>query len=212
MIQRFLLVAVMLGMLTGCVDTIDSVAREYRNEINECIDAMMMVTNEASAKEMTIRVFKPSLEKFQGIDKKLKVFEANRETLEFVKEAIDANGFYLLESEYDYNRQRYALEKTRLRHVRDEIVNAQRDKLIAEGNANPAEAAANCCPKLDELLRESSPLSSLEAQLKTPPMPAKLDQIKTRLKPKDREELNKKYDEKKEQFNKGKKEVEKLVN
>src|SRR5205085_11426354 len=79
MIARSRLILIgLLFLVVGCTDNIDSVTREYRAVNNEAIDALMMITTEAKAREMTIRVFKPLLKRYEGINNKLKIVKSNR--------------------------------------------------------------------------------------------------------------------------------------
>jgi hypothetical protein len=114
--KKTFLSGLLLITLTGCVDTIDSVAREYRNSINEGIDAMMMVNSEAQAKDMKMRIFKDLAPRFQALEKKLGIIKINRASpKEFLQEIFDSNGAHMYLTELDANSQRFALEMTRLR-------------------------------------------------------------------------------------------------
>ena len=69
----------LLFLLTGagCVDNADSIAREFRNANNEVLDAMMMVTSEAQAGRMKIRVFAPLGDRLKFIERKLDIMDTN---------------------------------------------------------------------------------------------------------------------------------------
>src|SRR5207253_7776082 len=89
---RLLLLGLVFGAV-GCTDSIDTVTREYRALNNEAIDALTMITTEAKAQEMTIRVFKPMRDKYMAIDKKLTIVKSNRDKPEFAKEVLESDGF-----------------------------------------------------------------------------------------------------------------------
>jgi hypothetical protein len=111
-------VVAMLFCLVGCTDTIDTLTREYRNATNELVDALMMITDEASAKSYTNRVIKPSTARYKEIDNKLTIVRANRTKKEFVEEVLDSNGFLLFQADRMLNQERLALEKKRLLHLK----------------------------------------------------------------------------------------------
>lgn len=113
-----LLVVAMLFCLVGCTDTIDTLTREYRNASNELIDAMMMITDEPSAKSYTQRVIKPSTARYKEIDNKLKIVRANRTKKEFVEEVLDSTGFQLFLADNEVNWLRFQKEKKRLLHLK----------------------------------------------------------------------------------------------
>ena len=69
---------ILLLALTGCIDTIDSVTREYRNTTNEAIDALMMTTSDAQAKVVVLRVFKTLDDRYKLSDHRLKTVKMNR--------------------------------------------------------------------------------------------------------------------------------------
>ena len=110
---RLILVVILLGMLAGCTDTADSISREYRNQINEGLDAMMLVTNEATAKRMNVRVFKPMGERFTDIDRRLGIVRANRAKKEFVTEFFESDSVHMYIGEIYLNRKRFELELLR---------------------------------------------------------------------------------------------------
>jgi hypothetical protein len=135
----------------GCTDDVNSVTREYRATTNEAIDAMMMVTDEASAKRMTLRVFKPMNDRYTAIDRKLLIVKSNREKPEFVKEVFEVDGVQIYLTDLEVNRQRYALEITRLRNL-----------YAAEIKAGEV------CPSLEELAKKDKLLEPLRKQLMEP--------------------------------------------
>jgi hypothetical protein len=166
MIRNVLFLLILL--LAGCVDTIDTVTREYRNTNNEAIDAMMMITSEAQAKRMTIRVFKPLTDRYKEIDKRLDAVQANRSKKEFVKEVCESNGTHLYLTELEVNRQRFSLEFIRLKHLMKAYVDRERELLIAGGDANPQINERELCPTLATMLTSDQSLGPVRAQLKSP--------------------------------------------
>jgi hypothetical protein len=143
---KWLLLALVF-VSAGCVDNVDSVTREYRATTNEAIDALMMVTNEASAKRMNVRVLKPMTDRYSKIDKKLDLVRKNREKAEFVKEVLESDAVQVYLTDLMINRQRYGLEITRLRSLYD------------------AESKSGECPNLDEIVNKDNLLAPLKKHL-----------------------------------------------
>jgi hypothetical protein len=133
----------------GCTDDVDSITREYRATTNEAIDALMMVTNEAAAKRMTLRVLKPMAKRYGDIDKKLSNLRSNRDKAPFVKEVFESDGVQIYLTDLTVNRQRYSLEITRLRNLYAEI-----------------KAADETCPSLEDLVTKDTLLEPLRKHLK----------------------------------------------
>ena len=165
-----------LFTLVGCTDTIDSVTREYRNASNEAIDALTMVTDDASAHRMTIRVFTPMAERFKSIDNKLKIIETNRPTkLAFVKEVMESDGFQLYLTDLEVNRQRMSLEVARLRNLANDYIKKERQRLDDEGKLDEQVNVTTVCPNLAKLALEDSTLSVLREQLVRPQLLEKVN-------------------------------------
>jgi hypothetical protein len=148
---RLTLFALLLGAV-GCTDNIDTVSREYRALNNEAIDALMMVTTEAKAKEMTIRVFKPMQKRYQDIDRKLTIVKSNRDKGEFVKEMLESDGFHLYLTDLQVNSQRLTLEVLRLRNLRDQYVERERELLKEEGENPGFIDPKKVCPWIVDLV------------------------------------------------------------
>jgi hypothetical protein len=138
-------------LLAGCVDTPDSVSREYRNVNNEVIDSLMMTTNDATAERMLRRIIKPSKDRYDAIDKKLASVEQNSDRKDFVKAVFESNGVHLYLTELDVNRQRFVLEMARLRKLHKELTDAGEE-----------------CPALKELVADESTLDHVRKQLTDP--------------------------------------------
>jgi hypothetical protein len=157
---RLILMAILLGMLVGCVDTADSLAREYRNQINEGLDAMMLINDEATANQMTLRVFKPMAERFKEIDRRCDIVNGNRTKKEFINEFGKGDGVRTFVAEVMVNRKRYDKELARLKKLTDQV------KQNGE------------CPALQNV-SSGAALASLDSQLnKTPKLFTLLNDIK----------------------------------
>src|SRR5258708_6294163 len=114
--MRFRLLVLGLVLVSaGCTDSIDTVTREFRALNNEAIDALMMITTEAQAKRMTVRVFRPMSEKYQAINKKLTIVRANRDKAEFAKEMLESDSFHIYLTDLQLNGARRDLEIQRLK-------------------------------------------------------------------------------------------------
>jgi len=163
-----LVFAVLLMTLVGCTDTIDTITREYRNATNEAIDALMMVTDNNTALQMTNRVFKPMVIRYKAIDDKLKIVQANRTKKELVKEVLESDGFQIYLNELEMNRQRASLEFARIRNVMKQYEREAREKLDAEGNFNKEPNLKEDCPGIYDLLINNRELDVLEQQLTQP--------------------------------------------
>ncbi len=151
--------------LAGCTDNVDTVCREYRATNNEAIDALMMVTSEAHADRLTVRIFKPLKDRYAAIDYKLKLVRANREKPEFAKEVLESDAFQLYLTDLQINVQRFGLEICRLRDLRRKIIERERELLgDPNANVNPAEL----CPKLNALLTTPGVLDELDKNLFEP--------------------------------------------
>jgi hypothetical protein len=142
----------LMFVAAGCTDDVDSVTREYRATTNEAIDALMMITSEASAQRMTERVLKPMQKRYENIDKKLGLVKDNRGKKGFAKEVLESDGVHIYLTDLDVNKWRLALEMRRLKH----LYKAEID-------------AGEVCPKLDELVKQdSSILAPLKKNLEEP--------------------------------------------
>lgn len=148
---RIAIITILLGFLAGCTDTADSVSREYRNQINEGLDALMFVTTEESAKQMSLRIFKPMGDRFTDIDRRLGIVRSNRTKKEFVTEFFESDSVHMYLSEISINRQRFALEKTRIRD------------LVQQYKKRDEE-----CPSLLALVDDGADLGPLKTQLEQP--------------------------------------------
>jgi len=148
---RILIITILLGFLAGCTDTADTVSREYRNQINEGLDALMFVTSEESAKQMSLRVFKPMGDRFTDIDRRLGIVRSNRTKKEFVTEFFESDSVHMYLSEISINRQRFALEKTRLRDLVQQYKKRNEE-----------------CPDLLTLVDDGGVMGPLKTQLEQP--------------------------------------------
>ncbi len=173
---RLLLFVLCLLCLVGCTDTPDSMARQYRNAINECMDALMFVTDESSANRMKIRVFKPMFDRFQGLDKKMTIFKNNLKKPAYVKEVFESDGIHLYLSELQINRQRFALERTRLRLIYQQRIERDRERFDNQGDEEKQFNPATASPALHGII-EGDTLDPLWRQLKEPALATDFDQF-----------------------------------
>jgi len=142
----------LIFLAAGCTDDVDSVTREYRATTNEAIDALMMVTSEASAHRMTERVLKPMQKRYEAIDKKLGLVKYNRTKAEFAKEVLESDGVHIYLTDLMVNHGRLALEMKRLKHLYKTEIDA-----------------GEVCPKLEELVKDKAPiLEPLRKNLEEP--------------------------------------------
>lgn len=161
MMRLHLAFAVLVLIFAGCVDTVDSVAREYRNANNEIIDAMMMVTSDARAEGMMARIFKPSSDRYEAIDKKLGILVINRTKKELVKEVFESEGVHMYLTELEVNRQRFALELTRIRNLHKQMVDDGRE-----------------CQKIEDVINKGEALNKIRDQLEKPELVSIMNQFR----------------------------------
>jgi hypothetical protein len=162
-----LLFAPLVFALAGCVDTIDTLTREYRNQNNEAIDALMMVSDDASAARMTHRVFKPMAARYKNIDEKVNILKVNRVKKELVKEVYESDGFQIYLTEIDMNKMRLSMEMARIRDVMNQYGKEERARLDDEGKFNEEVNYKEICPNIHALLTGSE-LESLKQNLTQP--------------------------------------------
>ncbi len=177
--KQYLLALALALLLTGCTDSMDSITRELRNANNEAIDAMMMITSEQQAYRMNTRVLKPLNERYASIEYKLKAWENNRNSKkEIVEETFDSNGFYLYIAELEVNKQRYTMERTRLRNLYKQYQDRKLDEMRAAGDADPIIVnPREVCPELFELVITDSSLKVIESQLMQPKLKQMVSQF-----------------------------------
>ena len=175
---KLLLLASILG-LAGCTDSVDTLTREYRATTNEAIDAMMMITNETQAARMAERILKPMGDRYKAIDRKLGIVKDNRGPSAWAKEVLESDGMQLYLSDLHMNIQRYGLEMTRLRNLRKQILDRERELLIEAGDANPVIKPELICPKLDALVMKKENLDVLEKQLMQPDLVKEMSSFPT---------------------------------
>ncbi len=157
-----------LFTLVGCTDNIDTLTREYRNTINESIDALMMITDERSAKRIQVLVLDNMSPRFKEIDRKLEIVVANRTKAEIVKDVFESDGFQLYLTDLTMNRQRLAVETTRLRDVFNKLKKVERDRLDEEGLFDEEPDMTKICPTLVELVDKEGKIDELRNQILQP--------------------------------------------
>jgi hypothetical protein len=163
-------------VVAGCVDNIDSVSREYRNANNEAMDAMMMVTSERRAEEMTRRIFKPIKDRYAALDKKVEIILGNRTKKEFAKDVLESDGVHIYLSELEVNRERYQLEIMRLKNLVKQILAHEKKLLEAEGN-NEDPDPNKVCKTLNEMCNRDEALSEVRKQLTEPKLVKYIEQF-----------------------------------
>jgi hypothetical protein len=181
--KRILLVLALVAV-TGCVDTPDSVCREFRNANNEHIDALMMVTSEAQAKKMTVRVFSQMSDRYKLLDKKWDIMETNwgrAPDFDAIKSFLESDGLHLYRAEYRANAQRCSLELARLRNLLNQLVENAKQKARDEGG-NPDEVVTSAAfPALHALVNAGNTISVLRGQMESPRLETLLTKFNGRL-------------------------------
>jgi hypothetical protein len=178
--KTYLLVMLSLFLfLAGCTDTPDTASREYRNAINESLDAMMMVTSERSAERMNVRIFKGMNERFGAIDKKWVIIESNRTKKDFIKQVFESDGVQLYLSELQINRDRFSVETIRLKKLFDVTIEREREARRDRGEDPDAFEPREICPTLHELVMSDAALKPLEDQIMQPKLIEKIQQFPT---------------------------------
>ncbi|MBM3996146.1 MAG: hypothetical protein FJ303_18645 [Planctomycetes bacterium] len=173
-VQVLLLLFVLAA--AGCTDNVNSVCQEYRAAINESIDALTVITTEAQAERMKIRVFSHLQKRFEAIGKRLDNVKLNRDETEMAAETLTSDGFQLYLSDLQVNRQRYALEIVRLRNLYKQYMAREHELLLADGVNDPKIDGKELCPVLHELLYEQS-LDPVRDHLVKSPFLALLNQM-----------------------------------
>jgi hypothetical protein len=146
--------------LVGCVDNVDSVSREYRNANNEAVDAMMMITDDTRAAQMTRRIFKRMKDRYDALDRKVEIIKDNRDKKDFVKEVYESDSLHIYLTELEVNRERYQLEIMRLKDL---------VKQLGGDREN--------CPNLYDLCYKDDVLSTLRKQLTDAKLAKYIDQF-----------------------------------
>ncbi|MBI1830284.1 MAG: hypothetical protein HYR84_02400, partial [Planctomycetes bacterium] len=183
----------------GCTDSVDSVCREYRAAINESIDALAMITTEAHAARMKIRVFAPMGKRFEDIGKRMDNVKSNRDKNEMATEMLTSDGLQIYITDLQVNRQRYGLEIVRLRNLYKQYMERERELLVNEGMNDPAIDGKAVCPVLHDLLYEGA-LETLRSHLVKSPILGMMSQMQTWKKVKDYPGLYLKFSERRKIF------------
>jgi hypothetical protein len=180
--KRILLVLALVSA-AGCVDTPDSVCREFLNANNEHIDALMMVTSERQALNMSVRVFSKMNERYQALDKKWEIMDqgmGNKPSLETIKEFFDSDGMHLYRAEYKINAQRCTLELARIRKLLEQTVEHAKEQARANGE-DPDEIKSDRWPTLHKIVHTKSFIDVLRIQLENPKLENMLSRFNGRL-------------------------------
>jgi len=160
-------------LLAGCTDTMDSLSREFRNANNEYLDAMTMVTDEESAQRMNQRILKPMNARCKDIEARLTIWKSNRKSnQELVEQSFDSDSLSLYFAELDANRERYKLEKVRLRNLYQHYQDREIERLKAAGDPVPViRDPRGLCPNLHDLVIKDG-FKEIETQLTNPKLAA----------------------------------------
>jgi hypothetical protein len=192
--KKPILLVLALVSVAGCVDTPDSICREFLNANNEHIDALMMVTSERQAKHMTIRVFSHMNARYEALDKKWDIMEqgmGNKPSQEDMKTFLESDGFHLYRSEYKMNAQRCTLELARLRNLWNQYVEYAKELEKEKGEPiNPKER----WPALYAIIFTKNILNPLRMQLEKPKLEQVLVRFNNRVEPGIMEAFKKKQD------------------
>lgn len=176
--KKRLLLVLTLASGAGCVDTPDSVCREFLNANNEHIDALMMVTSERQAVNMNIRVFSKMNERYQALDRKWEIMEQGmgfKPRLDDKKAFLESDGLHLYRSEYRINAQRCSLEMARIRDLLSQLVEQKKEQARANGE-DPDAIKSDQWPTLHKIVHTKSFIDVLRLQLENP----RLEQLLTR--------------------------------
>ncbi|HZZ79998.1 MAG TPA: hypothetical protein VFE62_15875 [Gemmataceae bacterium] len=162
------LVPFLVLFLAGCTDNMDSLCREFRNANNEALDAISMMVDEESCQKMNVRVIKPVTDRYKDIERRMDIWKNNRATdKELVEQTFKADGFYMYLAELDVNRQRYSLERMRLRNLYKQYMDQEAQKMRDAGEIEPIPDPQKACPKLHEMLSQDK-LKPIQDQLTKP--------------------------------------------
>jgi type I site-specific restriction-modification system R (restriction) subunit len=111
-------------LCAGCRDSADMLSRDFRNLNNEAIDALMMITDESSAKTMLERVIKQYPKKLQLVDDRCKNWKQNNEKDDYGSQIWTSDSVAILIVETEMNKQRLALEEARLAKLLKQLKSA----------------------------------------------------------------------------------------
>lgn len=178
--KKRILLVLALTAAAGCVDTPDSVCREYRNANNEHIDALMMVTGETQAKNMTIRVFSQMSDRYKALDKKWDIMETNwgrGPDFQAMKDFLESDGLHLYRAEYRANAQRCSLELARIRDLLEQLMERAKRKAQEEGGNLEEVTAPALFPTLNAIVNTKSTVGILRTQLESPRLEALLSRF-----------------------------------
>jgi hypothetical protein len=166
--QKLAILSPLVLCLAGCVDNMDSISREFRNSNNEALDAITMIVDDESCHRMNKRVIEPVTNRYKDIEKKLDIWKNNRATdKELVEQTFKSDGFYLYLVECQVNKQRYSLERMRLRSLYKQLLEREAQKMRDAGEVDPIPDPQKACPKLHELITMDK-LKPIQEQLTKP--------------------------------------------
>jgi hypothetical protein len=164
--RRLLALAILVGCGTGCRDSADALARDYRNVNNEAVDALMMITGEPSAKMMLTRVLKEYPKRIQLFNDRVKNWKQNNEKTDYGEQIYTSDSVVILFVENEMNMERLKLEKARLQKLVSQMTEEERDTRRQGGEANPTIDPKALWPNLTEVIDEKSPeIEKIQGQL-----------------------------------------------
>jgi len=156
--NRKLLLLPLVLTLVGCSDSATSLSRDYRNLNNEVLDALMMVTNETSAKWATDKIVKPYADRKGNIDKREQTWELNTDDREVCKDVMSSESVAMLFAEHLTNKKRLQLETARLKKLLEANVSRETERLRQGGDPNPVVDPRKHWPTLNDLAMGTSTL------------------------------------------------------
>jgi hypothetical protein len=141
-----------VALLVGCSsDNSSSMARDYRDMNNECIDALMMTTGESRARIAVNKILKTYTERVGTVDKRLSTWLQNSDEKYVVRDVLSSESVATLFAECQTNQKRLKLEQLRIQKLLDSHVAAEVDRRRLGGEANPVVDPRKEWPNLAEL-------------------------------------------------------------
>jgi hypothetical protein len=135
--KRIVGALLLLGVGAGCRDTAENLSRDYRNLINEAVDALMMVNSEAQAKMLTERVLKPYSTRIRGVNDRVKTWKQNAEKTDYGSQLFTSDSVVILMVENEMNQERLKLEHERIKKLVADMTKAEEETRRQAGDANP---------------------------------------------------------------------------
>jgi hypothetical protein len=151
LVRRLALLPVVL-CLAGCRgDSAGAISRDYRNINNEVIDSLMMVTGESRAKFANEKILKTYNERVGAVDKRVEIWEQNREIADIVLDMLTSESTSTLFAENQINLKRLDLERKRIQRLLDMKKQEETDRRRQLGDPNPVVDSRKEWPNLHDL-------------------------------------------------------------